>query len=92
MNYWVIPKIEGISKSKLHLQLENPPHQISDRRYCPIFYYIFFLFKREGGELPLPKNLSLTLMIITIFNVLLFQWSQQELGSSEGATFESAVL
>ena len=46
----------GNIKEKLHLQIENPPYEISDRRNCPIFYYSFFLF---------------TLMIITIFNVSL---------------------
>ena len=32
MGWWFIP-----TKSKLHLQLENLPHQISDRWNCPTF-------------------------------------------------------
>ena len=34
----------GNIKEKLHLQIENPPYEISDRRNCPIFYYSFFSF------------------------------------------------
>ena len=67
----------GNIKVSVTFTTRKTPHQISDRRNCPnFFHYNFYFFLRgEGGELPLVRTPSLTLMVVTIiqcFSNLMF--------------------